>query len=148
MTVRRVAPPLLVALSVLAPAAVAAAGWSSTAQGSAGASGARLVNATAFTARCASKNGNSSVTLAWSITADTNVAGYYIVRTSSTGATVTSALIPRTTATGPDSPPTTPGVSYSYTIRATTSATAPSWTTTPLAAAGSPSYTNNSCSPV
>ncbi|MCA1719841.1 MAG: hypothetical protein LC779_01590 [Actinobacteria bacterium] len=104
-----------------------------------------MTNATGFTAVCKTTKGNSGVALSWTISPDTFVDGYQIVRTSSTGAVVSLAQVARTTSSLSDSPPTGT-VSYTYTIRSGSNTTA--WVTPALAATTKPTYTALSCTNV
>jgi len=133
---------------LVAPKA-ASATWSATASGGAPVVASTMTNATGFKAACTSTGGNSSVTLTWTISPDPFVDGYEIVRTATGGGTNRTIRVGRTTATYVDDTTTKPTGNtgphvYSYTIRS--GSTAHAWTTPLLAAVGTPTYTNNSCS--
>lgn len=139
-------PRLGLGLLVLAPLvvpSVAAAVWSGSGSGSAGIGADIMDNASAFTAKCSTSKSNSSVTLAWTISPDTYVEGYEIVRTGAGGGTNAVIQVSRTTSSHVDSPPTTSGASYTYTIRS--GSTKIAWTTPLLKAAGTPTYSKTAC---
>jgi hypothetical protein len=139
-------PVLIAALAgvVVGMPTPASALWAATATGPARLTADTMTNASAFTAACNSNKAKSPVDLVWTISPDTYVSGYRIVRTNTAdGTTATLNVTGRTTSSLSDAPPTGKGLAYAYTIRATSTST--TWTTFALAATGVPTYSTNAC---
>jgi hypothetical protein len=140
--VRRITA-LLPALAVLVLSTPAGASWSGVAQGSAEIGADTMNNATNFTAACTNVKANSTVTLRWTISPDSYVEFYDIVRTGAGGGTNATYRLARTTAALTDTPKVGAGISYTYTIRS--GSTTIAWETPLLVATGTPSYSKTAC---
>lgn len=134
---------LLPAVPALLLTTAADASWSASGAGSAAIAADTVDNATGFAAVCAARRANSAVTLSWTATPDAYVEGYQIVRSAAGGGTAATFLVPRTTTTMTDSPPTGAGIAYSYTIQARS--TAHAWVSAVTPATGTPTYSRSSC---
>lgn len=126
-------------LALLAAPAAASVAWSATAAGSAATGTATMRNASGFTAACTNKGANSTVQLRWTPSPEPYATGYDILRTSSDGTTTVISVPGATTSSHVDRGMQAAGLSFTYTIRTTSTGTL--WQTPPSPATGSPSYT-------
>lgn len=136
-----VAGVLLAAALLPSWATYASAGWSASGGGTARVVADVMTNADDFVATCTTDAPDSTVELSWTVSPDPYVTDYEITR-SGAGMTTTT-VVSATTSSTVDSPPTIPGATYSYTIRARASEAV--WTTAPVGAVGTPSYTAEGC---
>lgn len=132
----------VLALGLVAPPALASAGWSSSAGGNVVTGTDAMTNASGFTAACTNKNPTSTIQLRWTPSPDPYVTGYDIVRTASDG-TVLLIVIPGGTSSShiDRNLMNGGGYSYTYTIQATADGT--SWQTPAIAGTGRPSFTGS-----
>jgi len=128
---------------VLLTPGLAQAKWNATGTGGATIGATTMTNASNFKAICASGSSTSGVKLTWTVSPDSFVDGYQIVRTGYGGGTNATFLQARTTYTMNDNPPVGPGISYTYTIQS--GSLTIKWVTSLLAATGRPTYSASAC---
>ena len=143
MTLRRWVAVLAAASTALLAPATAGALWSATAEGPTSVEAATMASAGAFSAACTSAAPDSSLTLTWTPSPDGYVDGYEIVRTDVVGGGRSTWTTGSGVTTSTDAPPVGAGLSYSYSIRATSGA----WTSPLLVAPEVPTYAAGGCSP-
>lgn len=130
------------AVMLLTPG-LAQAKWSAAGAGSPFVGATTMTNASNFKAVCASGGSTSGVKLTWTVSPDSFVDGYQIVRTGYGGGTNATFLQARTTYTMNDNPPVGPGISYTYTIQS--GSLTIKWVTSLLTATGRPTYSASAC---
>ena len=132
----------VLAVALTALPAIASAGWTGSAGGSAVAGTDGMTNASGFTAACTNKNPTSTIQLRWTPSPDPYITGYDIVRTSSDGTVLLIFVSGGSTSSHVDrSLLTTGGYSFTYTIQAVAAGT--TWRTPALAGTGRPSFTGS-----